>query len=227
VVHYKVKVGFMCFNKDNLVIYQIKSSFALKIIHHIEGKFTGMIQRLTTLTFLLFLPSFIFAHGSHGSGIMAGFTHPILGIDHNVAILGTGILGYLIDQKKWYLAPLAFIVAMIVGGFMGVDKEATFFVEKTIAFSVLSIGFLAAFYKNLNVAVILALFAVFGGFHGYAHGAEMPETNTVFKYIPGYTLGAILLAIIGFFIGKVSRQGKAIHMISGILIGCGIMMLLP
>lgn len=190
-----------------------------------------MRQKLLTLTLLLFLPTIIFAHGSHGSGVMAGFTHPIFGIDHNVAILGSGILGYLLDQKKWYLAPLAFISAMIIGGFLGVENEATVFVEKTIAFSVLAIGFFIAIREKLNLILLLGLLAIFGGFHGYAHGAEMPETNTVFKYIPGYTLGAILLAVIGFFIGKMTnRKGKndmAIHMISGIIIGCGVMMLLP
>ena len=186
-----------------------------------------MSKTLITLTFLFFLPTIIFAHGSHGSGIMAGFTHPILGVDHNVAILGTGILGYLLDSEKWYLSPIAFIIAMVIGGFFGIENEATLFIEKTIAFSVLSIGFIIAFREKLNLMLILTLLAVFGAFHGYAHGAEMPETNTVFKYIPGYTLGAILLVVIGFGIGKMSSGDKAIHMIAGILIGCGIMMLLP
>ena len=190
-----------------------------------------MLQKIITLTFLILLPTIIFAHGSHGSGMMAGFTHPIFGIDHNVAILGSGFLGYMLNQKKWFLAPLAFILAMVLGGFLGVNNEATLFIEKVIAFSVLSIGFIIAFRTRLNLLLILAILAIFGYFHGYAHGAEMPETNTVFKYIPGYTLGAILLAAIGVFIGKIvnikGQNDMPIHIISGILIGCGIMMLLP
>lgn len=190
-----------------------------------------MLQKIITLTLLIFVPTIIFAHGSHGNGIMAGFTHPILGVDHNVAILGSGFLGYMIDPKKWYLSPLAFISAMVLGGFLGVNHEATLVIEKIIAFSVFSIGFLITFRKRLNLMLILILLAVFGCFHGYAHGAEMPETNTVFKYILGYTLGAILLAVIGAFVGKKNYRKKdkdiAVSMISGIVIGCGIMMLLP
>lgn len=190
-----------------------------------------MLQKTITLAVLLFVPTIIFAHGGHGDGVMAGFTHPILGVDHNVAILGSGFLGYLLHQKNWYLYPLAFIAAMVIGGFMGVNQEATFLIEKIIAFSVFSIGLLAAFRSRLNTLLVLLLLAIFGYFHGYAHGAEMPETNTVFKYIPGFTLGAILLACIGAFIGKIAYNSNNANtltsLISGIIIGCGIMMLLP
>lgn len=162
-----------------------------------------MLQKTIASSFLIFIPSILMAHGSHGDGIMAGFTHPILGIDHNVAILGCGFLGYIIDQKKWYLSPIAFIAAMILGGFLGIDNEATPFIEKIIAFSVFAIGLMIAYRMRLNLIFVLILLAVFGYFHGYAHGAEMPEMNTISKYIPGYTLGAVLLALIGVFIGKI------------------------
>ena len=171
------------------------------------------------------------AHGSHGHGIMAGFTHPIFGIDHNVAILGSGILGYIVDQKKWYLASLAFILAMIVGGFLGLDQEATFFIEKVIASSVVVIGLFIALQQRLNLLLMIVILFIFGGFHGYAHGAEMSETNSAFKYIPGFTLGALLLAAIGIFTGRTAHEKSTneslINLLSGIIMGCGIMMLLP
>lgn len=190
-----------------------------------------MIHKTITLVLLILVPTILLAHGSHGNGVLAGFTHPILGVDHNVAILGSGFLGYLLNQKNWYFSPLAFISAMVLGGFLGVNNEATLLVEKIIAFSVFSIGFIIAFRTRLSLILILMLLAIFGYFHGYAHGAEMSETNTVFKYIPGYTLGAILLACLGAFIGKIihtrNNAYTIISMISGIIIGCGIMMLLP
>ncbi len=187
-----------------------------------------MRHKTITLVLLILVPTILLAHGSHGNGVLAGFTHPILGVDHNIAILGSGLLGYILNKKNWYFAPLAFISAMVIGGFLGVNNEATLFVEKTIAFSVFSTGFIIAFRTKLNLLLILILLAIFGCFHGYAHGAEMAETNTVFKYIPGYTLGAILLACLGAFVGKIIHTRKnAYTMISGIIIGCGIMMLLP
>jgi len=41
-----------------------------------------------TFAFLIMLlPLSLFAHGGHGSGFMAGFTHPIFGLDHNIALI--------------------------------------------------------------------------------------------------------------------------------------------
>ena len=120
---------------------------------------------------------------------------------------------------------------MVVGGFLGIGNEATLVIEKVIAFSVLSIGLLIIFKNRLNIGIILGLLVVFGFFHGYAHGAEMPETNTVYKYIPGYTMGAALIALLGAFIGKRVTASKEVssytYVIGGILIGCGVMLLLP
>ena len=189
-----------------------------------------MVQRIFTLLLFLILPTIILAHGSHGNGILAGFTHPILGVDHNVAILGAGILGYMFNPKKWYIVPSGFVLAMTLGGFLGIGQEATFWVEKVIAFSVFSIGWMLALRSRLNLVFTLTMVIIFGAFHGYAHGAEMDASNSVFKYVPGYTLGAILLSGIGFIIGKLisSKKNSQIlsFLVSGIIIGCGLMMLL-
>ena len=190
-----------------------------------------MLQRLTKLAFLTLIPTILLAHGSHGNGVMAGFTHPILGVDHNIALLGCGILGYIAKPTKWYLAPLAFILAMVMGGYIGIGHEATPTVEKVIALSVLSIGIMVAYVKRFNFLLIVGVLFVFGFFHGYAHGAEMEESNSAVKYIPGYMLGAMLLAAIGILIGKQishkSQEEAFITLVGGIIIGCGIMMLLP
>lgn len=189
-----------------------------------------MSQRIISLSILVLLPTIICAHGSHGSGFMAGFTHPILGLDHNIAILSCAFLGYAIDKKKFYLYPLAFILAMVLGGLSGIDNEATVKIEKVIAFSVLFIGIIIAFRKKLNTYLILTLLIIFGGFHGYAHGAEMSETNTAFKYISGYSLGAVLLAGFGALIGKIMNLSKFEEtftmMLSILIVGLGMILLL-
>jgi urease accessory protein len=72
-----------------------------------------------------FTPVIAFAHGSHGSGVLSGFTHPIFGFDHFVAIVGTGILAYLLNPSRWYVPVLAFVGAMIIGGLFGISNEAS------------------------------------------------------------------------------------------------------
>lgn len=179
---------------------------------------------------LLLIPSICLAHGSHGSGIMAGFTHPIFGFDHNLAIAGLTILGAIIDKKKWYLYPLSFLALMIVGGILGVGKEATALIEKIIAASVLLIGVQISFDLLKSKAIILVLLTIFGFFHGFAHGAEMPETTTVAKYVIGYSLGTLLIALVSFLfvrvLSNVKTAGVIYKGIGGFLIGAGLVFLI-
>lgn len=190
-----------------------------------------MIQKFFSVSFIMVIPVFLFAHGGHGNGVVEGFTHPIFGADHLVAIVGTGILGYLLDSNKWYTTILTFIITMIVGGIFGIGNEATFFFEKIIAFSVFAIGLIIAFGYKPNLILIFGMLGAFGFFHGYAHGAEMSESNTALKYISGYSLGAFVAGLAGMLIARLvhsqNKKEKYINIVGGIICGCGIMMLLP
>lgn len=172
----------------------------------------------------------VFAHGSHGGGFMAGFTHPILGIDHNVVLLGTGLLGYLLNQKQWYFYPLAFILLMAIGGFLGIGQEATVAIEKFIAFSAVFVGLAIGFRFQFNNIIGLGLIALFGLAHGFAHGAEMPDDTTPLQYISGFVIGAALLALLGWGVGRlVNRQSntqRLITFLGGILAGAGMIFLI-
>jgi len=189
-----------------------------------------MAIRIYIILLVTLIPSIVFAHGSHGSGIMAGFTHPILGIDHAVAILGAGFLSYLIDKSKSILIFVPFLLAMIVGGFLGIEKEATFFIEKIIAASVAIIGFFILLNKELNQYLMLVALGIFGFFHGFAHGAEMPDAMNSIVYIAGYSLGSILMAALGVFLAKFLASkpnfDKLLYFVSGCAIGCGIIIIL-
>ena len=192
-----------------------------------EDQPTTMHKFSTTLAFLL-VPILSFAHGSHGSGFMAGFTHPILGIDHNLAIVGTGIIGYVLNKKQWYFYPAAFMVMMIIGGLLGIGNEATSLIENIIVGSVIVIGVVLGLSLKPSTIVAVSVLGIFGFVHGYAHGAEMPETTTAFKYISGYIGGAALLSLLGLVIGKlIGRKIAAVQyqiLIGGILIGSALMM---
>lgn len=187
------------------------------------------MKKYLSLLLLLF-PTMVFAHGSHGSGFMAGFTHPIFGIDHNVVLLGTGFLGYLLNQKQWYLYPLAFILLMAIGGFLGIGQEATVAIEKFIAFSAVFIGLAIGFRFQFNQLIGLGVMALFGFAHGFAHGAEMPDDTTAFQYISGFVIGAALLAFLGWGIGQLihrrTNTQQLITFFGGILVGAGLIFLI-
>jgi len=187
-------------------------------------------MKKSVVLLLVLFPVYAFAHGSHGSGFMAGFTHPILGIDHNIALLGTGILGYLQNQRQWYRYPLAFILLMAVGGFLGIGQEATVAIEKFIAFSVIALGLIIGLQLSFGQAVTLLILAVFGFTHGFAHGAEMPANTTALQYISGFVIGATLLAAIGWGFSLLLQQRptpkQLFTLVGGTLIGAGLMLLL-
>jgi urease accessory protein len=109
-------------------------------------------------------------------------------------------------------------------------KRATLVVEKTIASSVLIIGILIMFRERVNFTVALVLLAIFGAFHGYAHGAEMDPDNTALKYVTGYTLGALLVGTAGALIAKVlyliSSRSLLFTIAGTIVAGLGIFILL-
>ena len=161
---------------------------------------------------------------------MSGFTHPIFGFDHAIAILGAGILAYLLRPSRWYIAVLAFVGAMIVGGLFGIGHEATLAIEKTIASSVLIIGLMIMLRERINFNIVLGLLVIFGAFHGFAHGAEMDPSNTALKYVTGYTLGAVLVGTVGMLVAKgiylISNRPLTFTIVGGIVAGLGIFILL-
>lgn len=189
-----------------------------------------MSPKIILVFYIVLFPLAVMAHGTHGTGVLSGFTHPILGLDHAIAILALGILGYLLKPGRWYLLLLAFTISMILGGLLGITKEATFLIEKIIAFSVLFLGLFIAFDFRIKIGLILILSGIFGAVHGYAHGAEMDSANTALKYISGYTLGTLLVGTIGMHIAKItnSLDNKRSHIkiIGGTILGAGVVILL-
>ena len=48
--------------------------------------------------------------------------------------------------------------------------------------------------------------AFFGFFHGFAHGAEIPDIADPLLYAPGFLLGTILLHLLGVLIGDIAKR---------------------
>jgi urease accessory protein len=70
------------------------------------------------------------------------------------------------------------------------------------------------------VAVAVAIVAAFGVFHGYAHGAELPEAASPAGYVAGFVLCTGLLHLVGIALGMVKAlpNGAQILRASGGLI---------
>lgn len=159
------------------------------------------IFALSTVLTLLASPAF--AHTGIGpvSGVAAGFSHPILGLDHVLAMVAVGILAAQLGGRALWAVPAAFVGMMIVGGILGATAVPVPFVEMGITGSIVILGFVIALGRRLPLAGAMALVGVLAVFHGHAHGTEMPETVGGLEYGAGFVMATALLHVVGVALG--------------------------
>ena len=72
------------------------------------------------LILLLTLVSFdVLAHESSLLGFRSGLFHPVLGLDHLLAMVSVGIVSYQIGNRAIWLVPSTFVIVMAIGGAIG------------------------------------------------------------------------------------------------------------
>jgi urease accessory protein len=135
--------------------------------------------------------------GAHSVGFVHGFTHPVGGFDHVLAMIAVGIWATQTGGRAVWLVPTSFVAMMVVGGLIGVSGLGLPMIEIGIAGSVLAMGGLIAFSTRLPVAVGMAIVGLFALFHGQAHGTEMPQTASVALYGLGFVISTVGLHLTG------------------------------
>lgn len=167
-----------------------------------------MQKQLTLFFILLLCPVVAFAHEEGGSGFMAGLTHPVLGLDHLLAMLSVGILSAQMGGKAIWTVPLTFVGVMWLGGMMGIGSGGFVWIEKGIALSVIVLGLAIAFDRKQSLVLAMAGVAAFAFLHGHAHGVEMPNLASPKMYAIGFILGTTLIHLAGVGIGVISEKLK-------------------
>ncbi|MCX8281495.1 HupE/UreJ family protein [Phyllobacterium sp. 0TCS1.6C] len=152
---------------------------------------------------MLFLATPALAHldpVEHGS-FAAGFTHPVSGLDHILAMVAVGLWAALLPPRGRFLVPAAFVVAMMAGFLLALLGGSLPFVEPAILASGVVIGLLAAVALKVDIAVGAALVGFFALFHGYAHGGEMGSAGAL-AYAGGFALATAVLHGVGIAFGN-------------------------
>lgn len=154
----------------------------------------------------------IFMHTAGGGGIVSGFLHPILGLDHLLAMVSVGLLSAQLGGKAIWTVPATFVSIMAVGGILGLVGVPLPLVEIGIAGSVILLGIAIAANKGLPIALAMSIVALFGLFHGHAHGTELPDiTNTIgliIAYVTGFLVATVGLHVIGALLGMMAIRNK-------------------
>jgi urease accessory protein len=156
---------------------------------------------------LLFLPETAYAHVVQGGGgFISGLTHPVLGVDHLLAMLSVGILSAQMGGKSIWRVPAIFVIVMLVGGILGIKGVHIDYVELGIIFSVLALGLAIASERNLPAFLAMILVGIFAIFHGHAHGSEMPHLAKPALYACGFVVGTAIIHVAGLLIGFIVKS---------------------
>lgn len=167
----------------------------------------GTAFRLLVTVVLLFAPSVAFAHPGHGEGgsLLAGFIHPLSGIDHLLAMTAVGLFAAHLGGRALWAVPATFVAVMALGGIFGAAGVSLPFVETVIALSVLAFGLVIFSGVTPPVLAAMALVGIFAIFHGYAHGSEMPVDGSGVVYGISFMAATALLHGFGITLGLAIR----------------------
>ena len=163
------------------------------------------------LTCLLVYPLPALAHAFFGKiGFYDGISHPVLGLDHFLAMISVGIVSAQIGGRAIWTVPSTFVIIMIIGGLFGflLIIEEFYFVEIGIVFSVILLGFGISIQNKIPAKLVLIFVATFGLFHGIAHGLEVPAAANPVLFILGFIIGTTTLHLLGVVIGHLSIKNN-------------------
>jgi urease accessory protein len=141
----------------------------------------------------------------HGS-FLAGFSHPLSGADHILAMVGVGLWASLPGGRAIWTVPAAFVGTMMVGFAAAMVNLGLPFVEPVIAASVVVLGLLTLVALQAPIPVAMTMVGFFALFHGYAHGGELGAAGAT-SFMTGFALATALLHAMGLGIGVTGRNG--------------------
>jgi len=186
----------------------------------------AIVSLLVALAVLV--PTAAFAHPGHGPeiGLIAGFLHPMSGIDHILCMVAVGVFAAVLGGRALWLVPLSFVGMMAVGFLLGANGVTLPFVELAIGLSSVVIGAVAAWGKPMPISAAMALVGAFAIFHGHAHGAEMPANAGGLQFALGFMTATALLHVAGIAgavgVAKLAgRYGRPLARIAGVAFAVG------
>jgi urease accessory protein len=203
----------------------------------------GLLSVLTTVLMALWMAPPALAHHPMGGnvpstfieGFLSGLAHPIIGIDHFVFIIASGLLATV--KRQGLLIPLTFVTSTLVGtGFhyAGLDLPG---VELLVSGTILMFGILLTRKDDLKTVTVLVLSTLAGMCHGYAYGEAIlgAQTTSLLAYLIGFTIIQLGIAAIAFMSGKrfIKQAGYgrprffALRSAGLVVCGIGIALLFP
>lgn len=199
--------------RQNLRLRGIRHAIAQELLQLLT-RGEHVMKILTQQTFLkilgalLLFPDMAMAHTGVGetTGFIHGFSHPVGGADHLLAMVAVGLWATQIGGRALWVVPSAFVTVMMLGGVAGFSGISIPFIEEGILASILVLGVLIAGAFKFPMVVSMLLVGFFALFHGYAHGTEMPASIGAAAYSAGFAFSTALIHSVGIVSGLGLRK---------------------
>jgi len=174
---------------------------------------TGPLAMLLTLASA---PAFAHTGAGPVDGFLHGLMHPLTGLDHVLTMVAVGLWAGLVGGKARIAYPAAFVVMMALAGAWGMSGGALAGTEVGIAFSVIILGAAVALKASPPLAAGTLACGILAIFHGFAHGAELPENASGLAYASGFILATAALHLVGILLaGTIAARAPLIARIAG------------
>ncbi|MFP4462752.1 MAG: HupE/UreJ family protein [Guyparkeria sp.] len=181
-----------------------------------------MPARILTVLPLLAFSGLASAHveGVHLSGsLMGGVLHPLLGLDHLVALVAIGIWIAFQEKAVQLTAMPLSLLALLLGTLAGLGGFPVPGVEAAIVLSVVAIGLLLAFRQRLPAWGAGLMAGGFMLFHGVAHGAEMEPGSDALGYVVGLVVASGVVILLARALGvALQRTDRPVGRVIGIAV---------
>ncbi|MCB1909860.1 MAG: HupE/UreJ family protein [Rhodocyclaceae bacterium] len=151
------------------------------------------------------------AHPGHlGGSLLAGFAHPVLGLDHLLAMLAIGAYAAQRPGRAGWALPATFVLAMLGGAVAAALGLSLPWIEQGIAASLIVLGVLLACTIRVADGAVAALVAGVAVLHGHAHYLDMGHQAAA-AYASGFAAAAVAIQAAGYGLARrlpASRAGR-------------------
>lgn len=175
------------------------------------------MKKLALSAGLTLLAAPAMAHTGHGetSGLIAGLSHPVFGLDHLLAMLAVGLWsGFVLPQRFW-LGAATFMGAMVLGAGLSWSGIGIPMVEMWITASVAVFGLLTLLARQGQsrelTGASLAAIALFAMCHGHAHATE--ASGHALAYLAGFLISTGALHLAGIGLARAIAGGRAARLL--------------
>src|SRR5260221_8588180 len=183
--------GFGLNNANDLAKRRSEHRYRIEKISNPTKAMNNRSNRLVliiSLLGILLIPSAAFAHHAEwmkDKPFIQGLSMPVHGLDHMLVTFAVGLIAVQIGGYALWAIPAAFSMLLLLGGVMNVSGVAIPFAEHVIFASMIVLGGLLAYRKQLPLLVGLTVVGFFAIFHGVALVGEGPHNAWFLLFAAG------------------------------------------